>query len=271
MGALNFSFSQGRIAQLLQTQQLPNPATLQPKQPNPSQQDLCIMEFDPNGYLDSVYQFSYGPMATECKHFVKLDSTPTVQPSLSENTHDSDSDWEDVCAPTNPASAPANSLLCKACEQALRTELQEARLAYNMLWACQPQNAAEDDEQLPTITCESRYASKRFVKAAIKVANFEGRMADRETTTKAAREQKWEAGKKVKFTVEEGQGSGEKPKEKKEKVSAIALGWVEVDQPTASPSPSSSPSPSTSPDDDTSYVFTYKPSIFTYHGDDEGY
>jgi hypothetical protein len=61
------------------------------------------------------------------------------------------------------------------------------------------------------------------VKAAIKVANFEGRMADRETTTKAAREQKWEAGKKVKFTVEEGQGSGEKPKEKKEKVSAMAF------------------------------------------------
>jgi hypothetical protein len=265
MGALNFSFSQGRIAQLLQTQQLPNPATLQPKQPNPSQQDLCIMEFDPNGYLDSVYQFSYGSMATECKHFVKLDSTPTTQPSLSENSHDSDSDWEDVYAPTKSAPVSTNALLCKDCEQALRTELQEARLAYNMLWACQPQNAAEDDEQLPTITCESRYAPKRFVKATIKVANFEGRMADRETTTKAAREQKWEAGKKVKFTVEEGQGSGEKPKEKKEKVSAIALGWVEVDQPTASPSPS------TSPDDDTSYVFTYKPSIFTYHGDDEGY
>ena len=206
MGALDFSFSQGRIAQLLQTQQLPNPATLQPKQPNPSQQDLCIMEFDPNGYLDSVYQFSYGPMATECKHFVKLDSTPTVQPSLSENTHDSDSDWEDVCAPTNPASAPANSLLCKACEQALRTELQEARLAYNMLWACQPQNAAEDDEQLPTITCESRYASKRFVKAAIKVANFEGRMSDRETTTQGG--ERAEVGGRKESQVHRRRGPG---------------------------------------------------------------
>lgn len=219
------------------------------------------MGFDPNSYLDSVYQF---PMATECKHFVKLDSTPSVQPSLSENSHDSDSDWEDIYAPTKSAPVSTNALLCKDCKQAIRTELQEARLAYNMLWACKPQNVPEDDEQLLTVAYESRTASKRFVRAAIKVANFKGRMADRETT-KAAREQKWEAGKKVKFTVEEGQGSGEKPKEKKEKVSAIALGWVEVDQPTASPSPS------TSPDDDTSYVFTYKPSIFTYHGDDEGY
>jgi hypothetical protein len=258
MGALDLFFSQGRTAQLLQTQQLPNSAILQPKQTNlPQQLDLCIMEFDPNGYLDNVYMNNLSAFAIDCKHSVPASSAPTIQPSLSASTLDEDSDWEDVYAPTSSAPASSNILLCKTCEQAIRTELNDARAAYQALWACEPDEVSQDDEQVSEVPFASRAASKRFVKAQIKVANFEGRMAD--LHNKEAREQKWLAEKKVKFTVEEGKGAGEKPKQKKEKVSAIALGWVEVDQPTEQD------------DDASSYVFTYKPSLFTYHGDDEGY
>jgi hypothetical protein len=264
MGALDFSLSQGRTAQLLQTQQLPNSAILQPKQINlPQQQDLCIMDFDPNGYLDNAYLNNYTAFAIDCKHYVPASSAPTIQPSLSASTLDDDSDWEDAYPPPSSAPAPSTIFLCKNCEQAIRTELNDARVAYTALWACGPDDQAKDDEQVSRVSYATRAASQRYVKASIKVANFESRMADRDNNTKA-REQKWLAEKKVRFTVEEGKGAGEKPKQKKEKVSAIALGWVEVDTPTASPS--------TSPDEDASYVFTYKPSIFTYHGDDdEGY
>ena len=40
MGALDFSFSQGRTTQLLPSQQLPNSAILPVEQLNPLQQDL---------------------------------------------------------------------------------------------------------------------------------------------------------------------------------------------------------------------------------------
>jgi hypothetical protein len=247
MDALDFSSSQGRTTQLLHTQQLPNSAFLQPKQPNPPQQDLCIMELDPNGYLDS-----YAALATDCKHFVQYSSAPTSQLSPPAVTHGEAPDWEDECEPDDFVSVPANTLLCNTCEQAIRTELRDAKQAYDSIWA-----SVADIESGEKLNAAGRAASLRFVKASIKVANFEGRMADLENT-KEAKEQKWEAGKKVKFAVAKGEGAGEKPKEKKNKSRAIPLGWVEVDQPAASPSTKK---------EDTSYVFSYRPSIFTYRGD----
>lgn len=107
----------------------------------------------------------------------------------------------------------ANTLLCPACEQTMRAELTAASEACDVLWAF-------------GIRCKE--TSKRYVEAAIKVANFEGRMASRGNSISQdealkKKEREWEAAKKVKFDVEAGIGAGEKVA-KKEKKRVIILG-----------------------------------------------
>jgi hypothetical protein len=198
------------------------------------------MDFDPNGYLESASSKKTAPpvavaVAVDCKHFMQSSDFPAP------NTEDPD--WEDAFKPTSFVSVPVAPLLCKTCENAIRTELRDAEVTYLKFCA----NRSDNDD-LPLIDARIA-ASKRYTRASIKVANFEGRTADRKSEVKKAREQMWEAGKKVNFAVEEGKGAGEKPKEKK-KVSAIAVGWIEPDQPAST---------STQQADDSSYVFKFRP------------
>jgi len=258
MFALDFSLTQGRAAQLLQPQQLHNSSILQPQQTDHSHEPY-IMELDPNGYFDSYPAMidGYSTVATECKHFVKYSASSASIVSLgrSEDAHSDSSDSEDEDDSTAFISLPANTLLCRSCETAIRFERNAASRAYDAIRASE----AGRDEELARPTHDALAASRRYTRAAMKVANFEDRMADRESGAKKVREEKWEARKKVKFAVEEGQGAGEKPKEKKPKVAPINLGWVEVDDDEAA-----SPSTLQDENDDSSYVFTYRPSVFTY-------
>jgi hypothetical protein len=202
------------------------------------------MDFDPHGYLESASSKKTTTpvvVAVDCKHF--------MQPSDFSATNIEDPDWEDAYKPTGFVSVPVTPLLCKTCEHAIRTELRDAEVSYLKIWA--------DDSDQSVFTEARDVAAKRYTRAAIKVANFEGRMADRKADVKKAREQKWEAGKKVKFAVEECKGAGEKPKEKKE-VSAIAVGWIEVDEPASTSTQQD--------DDDSSYVFTYGQPFFSCCG-----
>lgn len=200
------------------------------------------MDFDPNGYLEmySSKKTTTPPIvAVDCKHFMQpSDLAAPIQ----------EADWEDLYEPTALtafASTPTIPLLCKTCENAIRTELRDAEVSHLKLWANR-----DDAEAQPPI--EARTAvNQRHVRGSIRVANFEGRVADRKADVNKAREQKWEARKKVKFAVEEGKGAGEMPKKKKEKVSAIAVGWIEVEQPSTSAQQDE--------DDDSSYVFAYRP------------
>lgn len=258
MFALDFSLTQRRAAQLLKPQQLHNSSILQPQQTDHSHEPY-IMELDPNGYFDSYPAMvdGYSTVATECKHFVKYSASSASIVSLgrSEEAHSDDSDSEDEDDSTAFVSLPADTLLCRNCEVAIQLERNAASRANDAIRASE----AGRDEELTRPTHKALAASQRYTRAAMKVANFEGRMADRESGVEKAREEKWEARKKVNFAVEEGQGAGEKPKEKKPKVAPIKLGWVEVDDNEAA-----STSKPQDEDNDSSYVFTYRPSIFTY-------
>jgi hypothetical protein len=196
------------------------------------------MDFDPNGYLESASSkktASPVAVAVDCKHFMQTSDFPA--PNIE------DPDWEDAFKPISFVSVPVIPLLCKTCENAIRTELRDAEVTYIKFWVNR-----DDNDDLPRLEAR-RIAARRYTRAAIKVANFEGRTADRKSEIKKAREQKWEASKKVTFAVEEGKGAGEKPKEKKE-VSAIAVGWIEPDQPASTP---------TQQDDDSPYIFKFRP------------
>ena len=201
---------------------------------------------DPNAYHGSCTT-----LAADCKHFVhhSVPSALSIQLSRPADTYGDALDWEDEYEPSDFVCVSAEPLLCNDCEEAMRAELREATHAYSLIWADRV-----DSTEPPTVV--SKAASDRYVQATINAANFEARMADRENKstqpdTKKALEQKWEAGKKVKFAVEEGEGAGEKPKPKKERLPAIALGWVEVDQPA--------PLSLEQKQDATEYVFAYRP------------
>lgn len=247
MDAQDFSSSQGRTIQLLQAQQVFNNLALL-QQLNPTKQAQRNIAPDPNGCHGST---AY--LAMDCNHVVhySVPSAFTIQLSRPADTYGEPLDWEDEYPPTDFVCLDANTFLCDDCEADMRAELRDATNAYSQIWA--GRRASSGDP-----TPASKIAADRYVQAAMNVANFEARMADRENTisqTNAliAKEKRWEAGKKVKFAVEEGQGAGEKPKPKKEKLPAIALGWVEVDHP-ASPAPTPQID-----DDETEYVFAFRP------------
>lgn len=151
----------------------------------------------------SAYRGSYTSLAHDCHHVIHY-SVPSAQSiNLSDEYHPCDF----VCV-------SANTLLCTSCENAMRAERDAAAEAYNLIWAC----GETDDE-----------AAKRYNVAAIKVANFEGRMADRNVLISQgealkAREAKWVASRRVKFDVEEGMGAGERVVKKEKKKQAIILG-----------------------------------------------
>jgi len=246
MDAQDLSSSQGRTRQLLQARQLFNNSAILQRL-NTTKQAQLNMAPDP-----TAYHGSSTTLAMDCKHVIhySVPSALSIQLSRPADTYGTASDWEDGYEPTEFVCLSANTLLCNDCEEIMRTELRDAAEAYSLIWADRVGSSSPPNEA-------SKAASDRYVQAAIEVANFEGRMADRENTisqadAKKAKEQKWEAGKKVRFNIEEGEGAGEKPKKEKEKMPAIALGWVEVDRPESPPT-----TPQT--DDTTEYVFAYRP------------
>lgn len=137
------------------------------------------------------------------------------------DTYSEPLDWEDEYPPVHFECVSANTLLCPKCVEEMYAERGRAARSYaRRLWRA---TGDLDEDGLRTDTRKCKKAAKRDRVAALRVANFEGRMADRtntisQTEAKAAREQKWEASKKISFAVEEGQAPGEKKREKKEPI-----------------------------------------------------
>jgi hypothetical protein len=104
----------------------------------------------------------------------------------------------------------------------MRDDRLEAELAYQFIYDDGNDDGTEE-------SFEDRKAAAQYHRAAtIRVVNFDDRMADRTNTilqaeAVAARQKKWEAGRRVTFAVEEGMGPGEEQK-RKEKKSPIILG-----------------------------------------------
>lgn len=214
---------------------------------NPPEQVQNNMEPDPN-----ANRITYTAGALFCEHFVhySIPCAPSMHPGGPAEDYGEISDWADEEPPPNFVGVSANTLLCEDCEKEMRGELRDATGAYSLIWS-KTHNKTEPPNEARLI------ATDRYVKASINVANFEACMAERQNTlsqieAKQAREQKWEAAKKVKFAVEEGEGAGEKPRKQMSKMPTIALGWIEVDDDEAEP-----PLPSTQEgkDEEESYVF----------------
>jgi len=156
---------------------------------------------NPNGFSRS-----YTCLAKDCRHIVR-DSVPSQLDSKHSTSSDSEADEYPVST---------NIFLCPVCEQDLHDQRQEAECAYELIY---DGGKGERNDDL-------REAAEYYRAATIRIVNFNDRMADRTNTAAqaeavAAREKKWEAGKRVSFAVEEGMGSGEKEKKKK---AAIILG-----------------------------------------------
>jgi hypothetical protein len=159
---------------------------------------------DPN-----AFHGSYTSRALDCNHVIhhSVPSALEIKLSRPADTYSEPLDWDDEYPPVAFECVSANTLLCNKCEEAMYGDWTEDFLRGE----------------------ESQYAAERDRAAAAKIANFEGRMADRtntisQTQAKAAREQAWEAKKKVSFAIEEGKGSGEEHKKKKALKSPIILG-----------------------------------------------
>jgi hypothetical protein len=177
---------------------------------------------DPN-----AFHGSYTSRALDCNHVIhySVPSALEIKLSCPADTYSEPLDWEDEYPPVAFECVSANTLLCPKCEEAMRVERAAAARAYALIWADGYGDWTEEFLRGE----ESQYAAERDRAAAAKVANFEGRMADRTNTisqseAKVAREQAWEAKKKVSFAVEEGKGAGEGKKKKKALKSPFILG-----------------------------------------------
>jgi hypothetical protein len=176
---------------------------------------------DPN-----AFHGSYTSRALDCNHVIyqSVPSALEIKLSRPADTYSEPLDWEDEYPPVAFECVSANTLLCPKCEEAMRVERAAAARAYALIWA-----DGYGDWVEGYLRGEDRlYAAERYRAAAAKVANFEGRMADRtntisQTKAKAAREQAWEAKKKASFAVEEGEGAGEELKKQKALKSPIIL------------------------------------------------
>jgi hypothetical protein len=174
---------------------------------------------DPNGFNGS-----YASLAQDCRHVIHHSIPSELELKLGRpaDTYGMPTDWEDEYPPADFVCISANTFLCPTCEQTMRDERLEAELAYHFIY-----NDGNDDGTEESF--EDRKAAAQYHRAAtIRVVNFDDRMADCTNTilqaeAVAAREKKWEAGRRVKFDVEEGIGPGEE-EERKEKESPIILG-----------------------------------------------
>lgn len=160
---------------------------------------------------------SYTTLAMDCKHVIHHSTPSNLEVKLSRpaDTYSKPPDWEDRYPPVDFVCISANTFLCPACEEAMRWELREAEEYYNTIWA-----KGDSRDETGVASFALKHGAWRYRKAALKLANFEARMAARSNSISQAAaiaelEQKWEAQKKVHFDVEEGQGAGEKPKQVK--------------------------------------------------------
>lgn len=172
----------------------------------------------------NAFHGSYTSLAKDCRHIIHYSTPSALEVKLSRpaDTYSEPPDWKDEYAPQDFVCISANTLLCRTCEQAMRHERQDAAEAYANIY---------DGERYADGTTEEivKAATRRHRLATAAAANFADRMYDRRNTIAqaqavAAREQKWEAGRKVRFAVAEGMGSGERRKRPKLKRNAIVLG-----------------------------------------------
>ena len=174
---------------------------------------------DPHGFNGS-----YTSLARDCRHVIHHSTPSELELKLSRpaDTYGTPADWEDEYPPVDFVCISANTFLCPTCEQAMRDDRLEAELAYQFIYDDGNDDGTEE-------SFEDRKAAAQYHRAAtIRVVNFEDRMADRTNTISqaeavAARQKKWEAGRRVTFAVEEGMGPGE-GECTKEKKSPIILG-----------------------------------------------
>ena len=174
---------------------------------------------DPN-----AFNGSYTSLAKDCGHVIHYSTPSELELKLSRpaDTYGTSPDWEDEYPPVDFVCVSANTFLCPTCEQAMRDDRLEAELAYAFIY----------DDGKGYCTAEGfedcKAAAQYHRAATLRAVNFDDRMADRTNTISqaeavAARQKKWEAGRRVRFAVEEGMGPGEK-EEVKEKKSPIILG-----------------------------------------------
>lgn len=159
---------------------------------------------------------SYTTLAKDCLHVIQ---EPVPSPADSKLSRPAYKDGTSLDSEEDEYPISTNTLLCPWCEQDIRELRQEAELAYEFLY---DSGKGERNADLHEAAGYHRISTMRVV-------NFDDRMADRTNTVAqveavAAREEKWEAGKRVSFAVEEGMGPGEKGKKKMEKKAAIILG-----------------------------------------------
>jgi hypothetical protein len=175
---------------------------------------------DPNGFNGS-----YTSLTKDCHHVIHH-STPSeseLKLSRPADTYGTPPDWEDEYPPVDFVCISANTFLCSTCEQAMRDEREEAEVAYQLIW-----NGGNDDgseERGNDLDAAAQYHRA----TTARVVNFDDRMADRTNTISqaeavAARQKKWEAGRRVTFAVDDDMGPGEEQKGEKKKKSPIVLG-----------------------------------------------
>jgi hypothetical protein len=174
---------------------------------------------DPNGFNGS-----YTSLTQDCRHVIHHSIPSELELKLSRpaDTYGTSPDCEDEYPPVDFVCISANTFLCPKCEQDMRDDRLEAELAYQFIYDDGNDDGTEE-------SFEDRKAAAQYHRAAtMRVVNFEDRMADRTNTTTqaeavAARQKKWEAGRRVTFAVEEGMGPGDEV-ERKNKKSPIILG-----------------------------------------------
>ena len=167
---------------------------------------------------------SYTSLARDCRHVIHHSTSSELELKLSRpaDTYGTPPDWEDEYHPFDFVCISADTFLCPTCEQAMRDERLEAELAYLFIYDDGNDDGSEE-------SFEDRKAAAQYHRAAtMRVVNFHDRMADRTNTISqaeavAARQKKWEAGRRVTFAVEEGMGPGEE-EDVKGKKSPIILG-----------------------------------------------
>jgi len=173
---------------------------------------------DPHGYNGG-----YTSLARDCRHVIHHSTPSELELKLSRpaDIYGTPPDWEDEYPPVDLVCISANTFLCPTCEQAMRDERIEAELAYQFIYG-----DGNDDGSQESFD-DRKVAAQYHRVATLRVVNFDDRMADRTNTISqaaavAARQKKWEAGRRVTFAVAEGMGPGEE--EEREKKEPIILG-----------------------------------------------
>lgn len=167
-----------------------------------------------------AFQGSYTSRAADCNHVIHFSVPSALEIKLSRpaDIYSEPLDWDDEYPPVHFECVSANTLLCPKCEGEMYAERGRAARSYaRRLWIA---SGDLDEDGVRTDSGKCKIAAHRDRVAALRVANFEGRMAGRtntilQTEAKAARERKWEESRKVVFAVPEGQGAGETKRVKK--------------------------------------------------------